>query len=165
MKVNKLLLKYPIDIGAPTPKVLASEAFLMLFYFADQQSDEKNKILIERDVISDRGVAFIEFESYLNFKFGSPNDEVLYGHPYFNLGLRSYSFFEIQDSDWIAEVIKINSVHPRHSQDLFKDYKHFILTFHDSMFECIAKNYKLSFSNKSMGELISKQVESLILTH
>jgi len=161
MKIKKIPLKYPIDIGAPTPKILASEHFLLLFYFVDKQTKE---ILMERDVVSDRGVVILEFLNYLNFKLGSPNDEVLHGHPYFNLGLRPYSFFELENSDWLLEVIKVNSVHPRHDDCLFEDYKHFILTFHDSTFECIAESYKVNFSVKSMGEVISERVEGLILT-
>ena len=106
----------------------------------------------------------MKFENYLNFKFGTPNDEVIHGHPYYQLGLRSYSFFEICNSDWIAQIIEINSVHPRHSEELFTSYRHFVLTFHDSMFECIASDYQVSFSTRSMGEIISENIESLILT-
>ncbi len=162
--MHELPLKYPIDGGAPIPKVMASEHLLLLFYFVDEQPAGISETLVERDVVSDRGVAIIEFDGYLNFKFGGPNDQVLHGHPYFNLGLRPDSFFEIQNSDWIAQIIKVNSVHPRHNDLLFEAYKHFVLTFHDSMFECVAKNYKVSFSNKSMGAVISEYVERLILS-
>ena len=163
MEVCQLSLKYPIDIGAPTPKILASEHFLLLFYFVGEQ-DGLSEIIKQRDVVSDRGVGIIRFNRYLNFKFGSPNSEVLNGHPYFKFGLRAHMFYEIQNSDWIEEIIKINSVHPRHEKWLFDDYFHYVLTFQDSMFECIAQSYEVSHSTKSMGELVSEQVERLILT-
>lgn len=163
MEIIKLPLKYPIDIGAPTPKILASENLLLLFFFVEKQLKGMNNTLSERDAISDRGIVIMKFEDYLNFKFGSPNDEALHGHPYFNLGLLPYSFSEVKNSDWISELIRINSVHPMHEDYLFEDYRHFILTFHDSTFECIANNYKINFSTKSMGEIIADKTEDLIL--
>jgi len=85
--------------------------------------------------------------------FGPPNDEAFSGHPLASRGLRPYSFYEIQDSSWIRKLEKMNSIHPYHNKEQFlENKKHYIFSFHDSTFECIAHGYKLEVSNGSMKD-------------
>jgi len=101
---------------------------------------------------NDTGIACITFEFYRQFKFGSPNDEAIKGHPLFKLGLRPYSFLKVLNSEWIKELIKMNKVHPEHKDEYFKDCKHFIYFFHDSCFEVVCDSYKFEVSvNKSIN--------------
>ncbi len=118
-----------------------------------------------RDVISDRGIGILNFDSYLNFKFGYPNDEALPGYPYYELGSIPYSFYKLEDSDWIKGLIEIEKSHPLYREDIFDDFNHYILIFRDSIFECIAKEFIFEYSEKSMGELLSGGVKELILAN
>lgn len=161
MKIRELGLKYPMDIGAP-PKILASEGMLSLFYFVEQSPRGLSSDLTRRDTINDRGIGILKFDNYINFKFGYPNDEAIQGYPYYKLGLKPYSLFELNDSDWVANLLKIDSFNPMHRNDIFDDFSHYILSFHDSTFECIAKGYTAEYSDKSMAELLSENIQELI---
>ncbi len=66
----------------------------------------------------------------------TPNDEALPGHPLWGHGLDFYTISEVINSSWIAQLSQQNRM-------AFPDYtrpskRHFIITFHDSTFECIA---------------------------
>ena len=73
-------------------------------------------------------------------KFGYPNDEGRWGHRLYSKGLRSYGVFEVIESEWLVELRKSNA-------KAFPDFKaveggrHFIFSFHDSTFECIALDF------------------------
>ncbi len=85
--------------------------------------------------------------------------------PYYKLGLRSCSFYELKNSDLIKELEKIDQIHPYYNADKWKKFKHFILTFHDNMFECVAKEFEIREENDSiyrqtstiLNELSAKQ--------
>lgn len=49
-----------------------------------------------------------------------------------------------------------------HSPDRLTLFKHYIITFQDSMFECIAKDYIEEYSKKSMGEVITASLPDII---
>lgn len=38
----------------------------------------------------------------------------------------------------------MNEVHPNHKPELFQNYAHYILTFKEQTFECIARSYSAS---------------------
>lgn len=86
----------------------------------------------------DNSVAVVTFPLANIFQFGSPNDEAMGGHPLAAKGLKFYSVHSVEDSSWIMELEKRNSVHPQHNRDTFlKDKVHYIFTFQDSTFECV----------------------------
>jgi hypothetical protein len=52
--------------------------------------------------------------------------------------LKHYSVHKIENSPWIDELEKRNSVHPQHDRKPFlKDSAHYIFTIHDSTLECV----------------------------
>lgn len=118
-----------MDAGAPIPIVAADEGRFVLAYR-----------LADRGEALPRNVAVVRSENCLAFKWGPPNDEALAGHPYFEAGLDYYSAFEVTDSDWVLELDRRNAVHSRHVPGLFGRYRHFVLTFHDSTLEFLAKD-------------------------
>ena len=85
--------------------------------------------------------ALIQFSWCYCYKFGGINDEVIHGHPLFEHGLEAYEAHYIENSSWIKEESRINSVHNCHDQSSWDKYKHYIFTFHDEIFECIADGY------------------------
>lgn len=75
--------------------------------------------------------------------FGLPNDEAIEGHPLYKRGLSPYDVFEVVNSSWIRSLERMNSVHWRHDPATFQQLKHYIFTFHDSTFECIAGGFTI----------------------
>ena len=64
--------------------------------------------------------------------------------------MKSYSFYELRDSDLIKSLQEIGEIHPNYNPKKWEMYKHYILTFHDNMFECIAKDFELREENRSL---------------
>lgn len=123
---------FNMETGAPSPILLSSEAELKLAFFLDEEPY----------------CCALNFSGVIHHKFGSPGNESIHGHPYRKLGLESYGFYELKFSDYIEQISRINEVHNKFDPELWMDYKHFIITFHDTMFECIGKEY--SFHNISL---------------
>lgn len=110
------------EAGAPEPCIYADDSNFVMRYYT-----QNNKI------------AIISFPLTDIFKFGSPNDEALGGHPLIKKGLKYYSVHKVENSSWVSEIEKQNSVHHQHDSERFlKDKHHYIFTFHDSTLELIA---------------------------
>jgi hypothetical protein len=73
-----------------------------------------------------------------------PHDEALHGHPLSPRGLSHYDAYEVMESSWIRALERVNSVHERHDASRYRGLRHFILTFHDSTFECVARTFSVS---------------------
>jgi hypothetical protein len=130
---------FKMDCGSPDPIIVSNGNELLVSYLIDTNNLEDISLRCS-----------ILFESYLNYSFGSPNDETIQGHPYYKLGLQPYAFFELKNSGWIEKLKDIDKVHPYYNENKWEDYKHFILTFHDNIFECVAKGFEMSEENKSI---------------
>jgi hypothetical protein len=110
--------------GVPAPKVWADESSVFLRYYTD------NKVVV-----------VVHFPSCHQFKFGAPNDEALGGHPLYVKGLGFYGVFRVENSSWIEQLERQNSVHPSHGRKWFLEGKqHYIFTFHDSTLECVVNS-------------------------
>ena len=74
-----------------------------------------------------------------DMKMGGPNDETLSGHPLYKFGLKHYSIHRIENSPWLHELERQNSVHPRHTSAWFLSGKvHYVLALKEETIECIA---------------------------
>ena len=107
----------------------------------------------------------VKFKTYLKYSFGLPGNETIQGHPYSKLGMKSFSFYELRHSDFIESLQHIESVHPYFDPEKWKLYKHYILTFHDNMFECIAQDFEVRKENKSLHNQMSILLGELSLKH
>jgi len=152
------------SIGAPIPIVLAGEHDVLVTYYL--QNTPKNwdgttvKVISNETV--DEPVAILKFSLCLAHMFGPPNDEAFSGHPLSDRGLEPYSAFKIENSSWLRKLEKMNSVHPYHNKERYlQDRNHYILSFHDSTFECIAQSYEISTSVGSVSSMIPSMVEQL----
>jgi hypothetical protein len=105
------------------------------------------------------GVVIVTFKSCLISRFGYPNDEALAGHPLFKSGLRSYGVYEVTNSPWGRELRLQNRV-AFPTFDMPKR-RHFIITFHDSTFECIATSAVAEISTESFSSAVSRVVKVL----
>ena len=111
--------------------------------------------MTEDDKRADAGTAVIEFEHCSLTKFGYPNDEALGGHPLAKRGLKWYGVFEVEKSSWIAEKTKQNRVNfPNTTEDT--QSRHFIFTFHDSTFECLAWDLRAKLDDRPYHAIVSE---------
>jgi len=69
-----------------------------------------------------------------------------------------FGAFEVRNSSWICKINQMNRVHPYHKDEFFADMRHFILSFHDSIFECVAKRYTFT---TGMGSAIDAATKAL----
>ena len=142
--------------GAPSPCILSDERTLVLAYSFQEpepEFDPKRIPLVGPNPVREP-VALIRFQSYIAYMFGPPNDEAFSGHPLASRGLGPYSAVEVFDSSWVRQLERMNSVHRRHNPERFKVYRHFIFAFHDSTFECIAKNFDLNLRNGTRESIL-----------
>src|SRR6266849_6093731 len=133
------------DAGAPQPRLLQSEYKTFLACFLDQPNQPLDGTRISFfDPASPEpdSVGIIEWHRCFETMLGWPNEEALSGHRLWAKGLkelRHYSSAEVQNSSWIAEIEHGNRVHPSHKPAIYASLKHYILLFHDSTFECLAR--------------------------
>jgi len=160
-KVQELIGFPQSSVGAPIPIVVASEYKVSVaFYLNDVSEDWDGSTIKMIDENSIESVAIVTFEGCYAHYFGAPNDEAFSGHPLASRGLGPYGSFEILNSSWIRILESMNSVHPYHDKKRFmENIRHFVLSFHDSTFECIADGYTIHIEKGSIKDMIPKMTE------
>ncbi|MDO3644607.1 hypothetical protein [Mucilaginibacter sp. L3T2-6] len=146
MKLIELANVPQMDTGAPSPTIIANDNNLYVTYnkmtsrscVTEENVQKKNKILV------------VKFNNCLQFSFGLPSDETISGHRYYGLGLASYAVYELLNSDLIDELKHIEAVHPYFNNEKYETYKHYIITFHEKTFECVAEGYELQEKDESL---------------
>jgi hypothetical protein len=148
------------SVGSPMPILLCDEQKTYLSYLIHYEIDYENP---KPEYFERKGeaIAIVEFELCSNKRFGSPNDEAINGHPLYSIGLGSYGVYEIQNSSWLRQLEIMNRVHHNHRPETFEKYKHFIFTFHDSMFECIAQSFKIDIHSGSLESCLTEMQKRL----
>jgi hypothetical protein len=93
---------------------------------------------------AEAGRATIRFKRCILTRFGYPNDEALSGHALWGRGLGVYGCYEVLRSSWLEDINSQN----RKPFPKFEGYdvRHFVFTFHDSTFECLAEDLELTLS-------------------
>ena len=113
------------DAGAPMPVLIAGLRTFVAFYLRESEDDH--------------GIGVVEFKGVESVKMGSPNDEVLRGHPLWGSGLEFYRPQQVRNSPWITELIRVNRVHSNFRESHWNAMRHFMLPFHDETVECAAR--------------------------
>ncbi|WP_163178130.1 hypothetical protein [Bacteroides sp. 51] len=150
MKLLEIEKEIRIDTGAPMPTIISTDNELYLSFYVDKTFDD----LHQRDIGSDTGIVSMVFNRCLKYTFGVPDNETIDGHPYRKLGLESYAFYELKGSNIIKELQDMSKVHPYYNPKKWENYKHYIITFHDNMFECVAEGFKIEKTETSMHNQI-----------
>jgi hypothetical protein len=136
-----------------TETILEKHSRFMYENFIVSSQHELYVLLEEKDGIID----LLCFSSFSIYKYGYPNDEI--GHPLQKYGLGFYGFFEVKNSEWINEIEKMNSSHPRHIKGLFSNKKHYVAKFKDVTLEVICKSYELKQMTKTeLNKIITEQI-------
>jgi hypothetical protein len=149
------------DIGAPMPHLIQSESRTFLtFYLSDPRPDWDGTSVEILDPTSPSPVSLgvIQWLSCDGAVLGGPNDEAYRGHRLWERGLSevgAYRAAEVLNSTWIAGLEEQNRVHPQHRSEAFVTYRHFILGFHDSTFECIARGFRTWKAEIAMPQMLA----------
>lgn len=142
MEIKAILEHIRCSAAAPTPKVLANEHFVYLIFFVedisvqDAENSPFNRVPVDQ-------IASIRFNRYIQYKFGSPNDETLEDHYYYDLGLEPFVFQEIVDSDWVAELKELDVLDDSRDDNHWDQQHHIIIPLKDSCFEVVCNGYTL----------------------
>jgi hypothetical protein len=94
-----------MDTGAPSPAIERSDDWLVVAYICRGEQS-----------------AVVRFDGVTWVHFGSPNDEGLWEHPFYGVGLGHYAFWEVLDSPRIP---------------MGSSQRHWIATFHDETLEIV----------------------------
>jgi hypothetical protein len=157
----------PADVGAPLPHLLADGRHVLLAYYVaehDPSWDGTSVTVIDPAENREALLAVVELEGYLSVRMGVPNDEALQGHPLYSRGLRAYAMHLVVNSSWIAELERINSVHAHYQGGWQAWARHYLFTFHDETFECIARSHTVRLERSGMRSLLERQAGELV-TH
>lgn len=143
--------------GAPMPHVFSNGHKVYLIYLVnvvDPNRDGTYVRVIRSTSDEQYTLALVEFAGH-TFRFGIANDEVFSGLSLWGKGLEIYNAHIIENSKWIKELDDINKVHPYYDRHRAtrNENKHFMLLFHDEIFEVIASSYQVEIFNTSFKEL------------
>jgi hypothetical protein len=152
------------SVGAPLPIILSDEHCLLLTYLLQTDTSDWDGASVRVVDLESSGepLALVEFSGYASFMFGAPNDEAFHGHPLYSRGLKPYSAFVIENSSWIRQLERMNSVHPHHTPKRYEQLKHYVFAFHDSTFECAAESFTLTELSGSLAEILPEMQKRLL---
>lgn len=160
-------LEFPVqwDTGAPLPQLLVNDhrAFLIFLVKIVDSNWDGTYVTIKNPGNQQReSLALVEFSRCISAKLGSPNEEVFHGHPLAGKGLEGCTAQLVQNSRWLAELQKINSVHACYRPDAWQQRNHYVFWFHDTTFECIAESYAVELHDRSMPDLLVEACRRLV---
>lgn len=152
--------------GAPCPQVFSKGHKTYLMYYVEEPNpswDGSYTRMIDPSSESVYTMAVVEFLHPHSHRFGIVNDEAAEGHPLYGKGLEVYAAHKIENSSWIAELKAIHKVHPYFSELKWLKYNHYLLFFHDEIFETIASDYKIQLYKSTFREIAIMIAEFLNL--
>jgi hypothetical protein len=160
-------LDFPVQwsTGAPLPHLLVNDQRALLIFLVhtpDPSWDGSYATMKDPAREDAESLALVEFKRCSSAKLGSPNDEVLEGHPLAGKGLEPYSAQLVKSSRWLAELQTINSVHRGYRPETWSKRNHYVLWFHDKTFECIAEGFDVELYECSIAELLAKACRRLV---
>lgn len=153
-KVVKLESVPQCDVGSPSPQIFAHERGMVVAYLTQ-------RLVPAEDLTLPCRYAVVRFVQPLKHMFGWPNDEAINGHPLYKKGLKAYGAFHVLNSPWAKQLEEMNSVHPGHGAGAYLKMPHYILTFHDSTLECIARSFEVQLvdSMQAVTEAFRKEFD------
>jgi hypothetical protein len=147
----------PYDVGF-VPEAAVSEAVLLQTEYATVLTFSAVREMPDGKRAS-AGYGVVRIDRCTLTKFGHPNDEALAGHPLYSKGLNTYGVYEVRNSLWSRQTVEMNRVSFPNTPD--STQKHFIFTFHDSTFECLARGLRASLSMKPYSEILTEITKSV----
>jgi hypothetical protein len=134
---------------AAEPFIVASDRRVILAY-PIAESDFERFGPFDSD---DDPFCTVLFPDAVFHRLGPPGDLDLEIHPLASQGLNGYSVHEVMNSSLAAEISAVASHGPAP--------RHFVITFQDSTFECVASDYTV-VGVYGAGEIASREAFSLV---
>jgi hypothetical protein len=153
------------DAGAPLPHLISngSRAFVVCLASQPDLGWDGTYVAVVSPADQHRSLfVVLELRGCQEIHFGGPNDEAIAGHPLHGRGLGGYRAHEVLNSAWIEEAIRVNSVHPHHSDAPFRQLHHYALLFHDEMVEALARGIESRLVAGTMRAILQDLAGSLI---
>lgn len=144
------------DFGAPCPQVFTNGLKTFLIYMIsepDPNWDGSYTTQINPSSDTTYPLALVEFVYAHSHRFGIVNDEAAGGHPLYDKGLEVYAAHIIENSAWILELKQIHKIHPYYSELKWLKLNHYLLFFHDDIFEVVAHDYKIELHKSTFKDL------------
>lgn len=156
-QIEELKLGVTPEAAVSGAVLLQSEYSAFLTFNAQKETNEPSPYggfyTVDADIV------IVEFSGCLITKFGHPNDEAVASIPkYKNLDV-AYGLCEVKNSEWVKELERNNSY--QFPNTSYSDLRHFLIFFHDSTFECIAKEIKINTSEQPFGKIIGELSEKI----
>ena len=107
------------------------------------------------------GVAVLRFSSPLAVLHGVPNDEALNRHPLWNRGLGFYGVYRIENSTWKAQMQDRRRAERSLTAPVWTDATHYVVTMHDSTFECLATGMTAELCSEAIAEVVTEVARAL----
>lgn len=142
-EVQVLDVPWSIDAGAPTPVLFQTERDALVVFDSAHGASQPRVV--------------VRFSRCVATHFGYPNDEALGGHPLYAAGLTFYAAHVVMNSSWKSTLQQRNQMTFPGSEP-FRDAQHFVLTFHDSTFECLAGAMDGQLTSASLSELLADPI-------
>jgi hypothetical protein len=160
-------IDFPVlwDSGAPLPYLLQNDYRTFVTFFVrdiDPNWDGSYVKVRHPDSPMAQKLAVVEFQRCICTKMGTPNDEVFHGHPLHGKGFAGYLALAVENSNWLKELEAINAVHSNYKSEPWRELKHYILPFHDSTFECVARSFIVETYQTNLPQLLSEICRRLI---
>ena len=106
--------------------------------------------------------ALIEFNKCPYASIGNPNDEVIEGHRLYGRGLEVGGAHIVQNSIKRKELERIAQFHSQYDSSAWRRLRHFVLSFKDTTFECIAEDYACTIID---APDINSRIKELVFSH
>lgn len=155
------------NAGAPCPHLIQSTRQAILVYLAYERDPNWDGTYARIVDVADEApelVAIVRFERVASTRMGTPNDETLHGHPLHGKGLEMYGAHRVEGSRWLAELRAIDAVHPQHIARTWEESHHYLLAFHDNVFECIARSFAAEVIRTTMASACRAALEEVMRT-
>ena len=152
------------DTGAPLPYLLQNEHRTFLVFFTrvpDPHFDGSYVSIRHAGSSTACELAVVEFKRCVSTMMGAPNDEVLHGHPLYGKGLEGYRPMRVENSPWLAELQRINSVHEAYAPERWHGLSHYFFGFHDSTFECVAESVVVELHEAPLSQVLTEVCKRL----
>lgn len=152
------------DIGAPMPQIFSNGYKTYLIYMIrepDPNWDGTYVTMIDTTSETIYPLALVEFIRPFTHRFGTVNDEAGHGHPLYSKGLEFYSAHIVENSTWIDALKTMHKVHPYFNENTWTARKHFLLFFHDEMFEIIAQDFKIETYETTFLDLATEVIKRM----
>src|SRR5258708_14469275 len=92
--------------------------------------------------------------------FGPPGEDAISGHPLSGRGLYPGGAFRVDGSSLVRHLARMTDVEGSNPTN-FEALAHFIFTFHDSTFECVAESFEATVEQVGLDEEHARTLQFL----